>query len=168
MAKNLPIRCSATSSRRRTPRLTGLARQEQQLQCNLLKLRAVLVFSSQAYGSKLKTARGIVAELEGRDLKASVRSLYHWRKRYLVYGFPGLERSRRSDRGLSHRFGQDALVRIVEAALRVERYGDIASEFRKLRAGISYTTFRFWVRKIQSQLRVVEFPERGGNGGLLV
>jgi hypothetical protein len=131
------------------------------LQCNLLKLRAVLLLLGATYGSKLMTARAVADELRSRRLKASERSVYSWRNRYLRFGFAGIVRQRRSDAGCPLKFRDETITGIVEAAVRVKFHGDMAREFRRLRAGISYGNFRLWVRRIQKQLRVIELPERG-------
>jgi hypothetical protein len=157
-----------TSVRARKCQLQGVSREEQALSDNLLKLRAVLVFLAARHGSKLTTARALVSELQAQGLKASHRSLYFWRLRYLRSGFAGIARRRRNDRGCPHAFGETTLARIVDAAMRVKRYGDVAREHRSLRLGIGYEGFRLWVRKIQRQLRVIEMPAGEERIGLLL
>jgi hypothetical protein len=136
------------------------------LQRNLLKLRAALLLLGAAYGSRVKTARTLADELRRKGLMASERSVYHWRYRYLLFGFGGIERQRRSDAGCPLKFSGETVTSIVEAAVRVKSRGDIGREFRRLRAGIAYGTFRLWVRRIQQQLRVIELPGRGNSDGL--
>jgi hypothetical protein len=155
-----PASRSITSSRSRNARLPGISAGDQALEDDLLKLRAVLILLAAAHGSKVAMARAMAAELRARRLKASPRSIYSWRRRYLVWGFAGIPRRRRNDAGCPRGFGQETFTRIVDAATRVRRHGDLAREFRKLRAGVSYGTFRVWVRRIRRQLKVVEMPRR--------
>ncbi|MBZ5584245.1 MAG: hypothetical protein LAQ30_18930 [Acidobacteriia bacterium] len=156
-----------TYERRRNARFTGVSAEDEKLQRNLLKLRAVLILLAARHGSKLATVRTLVSELRAKELRASNRSLYFWRLRYLRAGFAGIARRRRNDRGCPHTFGEATLHRIVEAAIRVKRNGDVAREYRRLRLGISYEVFRLWVRKIQRQLRVIEMPAGEERIGLL-
>jgi len=155
-----PASRSITSSRSRDARLPGISAGEQALTDDLLKLRAVLMLLAAGHGSKVSTARAMAAELRAKGLKASPRSVYFWRRRYLVWGFAGIPRRRRNDADCPRGFGQEVLARTVDAATRVERYGDLIREFRKLRAGISYASFRVWVQRIRRWTKVVEMPRR--------
>jgi hypothetical protein len=158
--------CLETAPRLLSAQLAGISAEEMRLQRNLLKLRGVLILLSARHGSKVATARVLADELNAKRVKASPRSIYAWRNRYLRSGFAGIERRLRNDRDYPRGFGQETLTRIVEAATRVQRHGDMAREFRRYGFGISYETFRVWVRRIQRQLRVVEIPEREETVGL--
>jgi hypothetical protein len=151
-----------TSSRSQKAQLTGRPEKQERLEDNLLKLRAVLILIAASSGSKLTTACTLVGELKRKRLKSSIRSLYRWRRRYLAFGFAGIPRQKRNDAGCARRIGPDLFNRIVDAAARVKRYGDMAREFRKLRPGISRESFRTWIWKIRRQLKVVEMPRREG------
>jgi hypothetical protein len=95
--------------------------------------------------------------LRAKGLKASPRTLWNWRRRYLIYGFAGLVRQRRCDSGRPRTHG--LLVRIAEAALRVRRYGDVRREYLAgFRNEISYEQLRAWLRWVQA--RVVVMPRR--------
>jgi hypothetical protein len=152
----------ATSPRGRNVRVPGTSAGEQALTNNLLRLRAVLILLAASRGSKVATARAMAAELKAKCLKASPRSIYHWRDRYLRFGFAGILRRRRSDADCPRRFGAETIARLVDAATRVKRYGDLACEFRKLRLSICRESFRTWIWKIRRQLKVVEMPRREG------
>lgn len=156
---------AAASPIRRKELLAGVSAEEERLQANLLRLRAVLILLAARHGSKVATARATAAELRAKRLKASPRSIYHWRSHYLRFGFAGIGRRRRSDMDCPHRFGWEILTGIVDATTRVKRYGDLVREFRKLRPGISYRSFCVWVRKVQRQLRVIKMPKRGESIG---
>jgi hypothetical protein len=147
---------------------TGLSAEQQALTDNLLKLRGVLILLAAPRGSKATTARNVASELKAARGRGSTRALYHWRGRYLRSGFAGIARRRRNDRDCPRGFGYATLVRIVDAATRVKRYGDLAREFRNLHVAISDETFRQWVRRIQKQLRVIEMPVREGSDGMLL
>lgn len=151
----------ATSVSGRRALFAGISDVDERLQRNLLRLRAVLFLLGAVGGSKVTTARTLADELRARRSKASIRSLYRWRRSYLRFGFAGIARRRRDDAGCPRRLVLKAIPRIVDAATRVKRHGDLAREFRGLRTGVSSETFRLWVRRIQRQLRVVELPERG-------
>jgi hypothetical protein len=158
MAKR-PERCLATSTMRRTALLTGDLADDRRLKHNLLKLRGVLILLAARRGFKMATARDLAIQLKARGLKASMRSLYFWRGRYLRSGFAGLVRRRRIDLGHPRCFGWETLVRIVDAATRVRRRGDLAREFRGLRgAGINSRTFGFWVRRVRRDSKIIEIP----------
>jgi hypothetical protein len=152
----------ATSPRGRNVQLSGTSAGEQALTNNLLRLRAVLILLAASRGSKAATARAMASELRAKYLKASPRSIYHWRSRYLRFGFGGIPRRRRADADCPRQFGAETLAQLVDAATRVKRYGDLAREFRKFRPGISRESFRVWIWKIRRQLRVVEMPRREG------
>lgn len=158
-------RCAMTISRVRRARFST---EDRALSDNLLKLRAVLFLLAARHGSKLETTRRIVAEIKGRGLRISVRSVHRWRARYLCFGFAGIARRRRNDRDCPHAFSGDMIPRIVDAALRVRRRGDVSREFRKLHATFSYATFRFWVRRVQRGLRLVEIGQGEERIGILL
>jgi len=150
----------ATLASCRKALFVGVSDVDDRLQRNLLRLRAVLFLLGAVGGSKVTTARTLADELRARRLKASIRSLYRWRNNYLRFGFAGIARRCRDDAGCPRRLGFEAIQRIVDAATRVKFHGDLTREFRGLRTGVSFETFRLWVRRIQRQLRVVELPER--------
>jgi hypothetical protein len=152
---------SATSPIRRKELLAGISAGSRDLEDDLLKLRAVLILLAAPHGSKVATACATAAELRAKRLKASMRSIFRWQNSYLRFGFAGIVRRRRSDVDCPRRFGGETIVRLVDAATRVKRHGDLTREFRKLRAGICYGTFRAWVRRIRRQLKVIEMPRRG-------
>lgn len=141
---------------------TGLSADSQGLNDNFLKLRAVLILRAAPHGSKTSTARTLAMELQGRNLKASFRSLYFWQKNYLRAGFAGIPRRRRSDRGRPQGFGAEILARIVDASTRVHRHGDLSREFRGggFHSSMTSETFRVWIRRIQRRLRIIEMPTR--------
>jgi len=157
-------RCSdpglTTSPHRRKAELTGISAQKRVFDDNLLKLRSVLILLAAQHGSKTETARTLTTELTAKGLKASVRSIFRWRGRYLRSGFAGIARRRRSDRGRPQGFGGETLALIVDASTRVRRHGDLSREFRNFQGLMSLETFRTWVRRIQRQLRIVEMPRR--------
>lgn len=161
------MRNSASSQRGSVTRLPGLPAADQALQNDLMKLRAVLILLGARRGSKVSAARNLTAALKTRGLKVSIRSVYHWRDRYLCFGFAGIARKRRNDSGYPRQLGED-LVGIVDAAARIRRQGDIRREFRRLKPTVCYETFRTWVRRVQAGLRITEVPERGGTYGLVL
>lgn len=126
-------------------RPAGVSREARTFSDNLLKLRAVLILLAARRGAKTSTVTSLSRELKSYGAKASFRSLYHWRERYLRFGFAGIARRQRSDRNQPRGLSADALARIVDAATRIRRHGDVAREFRKADMGVSYETFRFWV-----------------------
>ena len=128
----------------------------------------MLILLAARHGFKVAMADTMAAELRAKGLKASPRSIYSWRRRYLVWGFAGIPRRRRNDADCPRGFGQELLNRIVDAATRVKRHGDLAREFRKLRAGVSYGTFCAWVQRTRRWTKVVEMPRREGSSGLFL
>jgi hypothetical protein len=141
---------------------------DRELNDNLLKLRAVLMLIAASRGQKAVTVAGLSMSLQNTGLKASVRSIYHWRRNYLRLGFAGIARQRRIDRGMPRGFGKDVMAQVVDAAVRVRWYGDIRREYLAFEREASYETFRTWVRRIQARLRVVEMPRRGDGIGFLI
>jgi hypothetical protein len=87
-----------TSSHGRSARLTGSSAKKKRVQSNL-RLRAVQALLAARHGCKLATARALSTELKARGLKASIRSLYFWRNRFLCLGRAG--RRTRRDAGFS-------------------------------------------------------------------
>lgn len=140
----------------RRSQLAGLPAEAEKIESALLKIRAVLILLRTLHGQKRQRALALVQELRARRVSAAPRTLYHWRHSYLIYGLDGLVRRRRSDFGRPRSPVQGILVRISDAAVRIEKVGDIARKYPPFRDVMSYETFRFWVRWIQS--RVVEFP----------
>lgn len=163
-----PMSCQATSRNQQEAHLASLSADQFKLNDNLFKLRGVLILLAAPRGTKATTARNVASELKAARGRGSTRALYHWRGRYLRSGFAGIARRRRNDRDCPRGFGYETLVRIVDAATRVRKYGDLAREFRNLHAAISDETFRTWVRRIQKQLRVIEMPVREGSDGMLL
>ncbi|MDR3702001.1 MAG: hypothetical protein P4L56_20300 [Candidatus Sulfopaludibacter sp.] len=90
-----------------------------------------------------------------------MRSLYVWRGQYLRSGFAGIVRRRRNDRGCPKRFSESVMVRLIDAATRVRDRGDVALEYRAFRSVMTYKTCWQWIRRLQTQLRVIEMPQRG-------
>ena len=161
--------CLTTESRKRSgrsPRLTGIARDDYGLNDNLLKLRAVLILLATPWGAKKKTAAILSRELKARRLRSSWRSIYRWQHRYQLDGFAGIVRKRRSDRGSQRNFSEEILEAIVESAGRVRRFGDIRREYCRLKPPVCYETFRAWIHRIEPFFRVTEMAERGGVSGL--
>jgi hypothetical protein len=78
----------------------------------------------------------------------------------LVFGFGGLTPQFRNDRGKPRIFGQDVLIRISDAALRIRKPGDLRREYAAFSGVMSLESFRRWCRWIQA--RVVEIPRRDG------
>jgi hypothetical protein len=85
----------------------GVSDDQERLPGNLLKLRAVQVLLSTRHGSKGAIARVLSLELRAKGLKASLSSIYFWQRRYLCFGFDGLERRKRNDAGLPRRRTND-------------------------------------------------------------
>lgn len=158
---------AAPSFQRRKAQLTALALEGGVSEGDLLKLRAVLLFLALPHGSKLVKAPKIVSGLKTRGLKASLRSLYMWREAYLRSGFAGIVRRRRRDRGRSHAFGEDVLLRIVDAVTRIRWHGDITREYGAFKDTMSRESFRVWVHRFQKRFRLVEMPRREESVGLI-
>ena len=118
-------------------------------QQELDRIRAVLLLIEAPYSSKALTVEALVSEFAGRGHRISPRTIYRWRSRYLTFGFPGLRRKQRSDRG-SSRFDHGVQELIVAAAHRARRRGDIARLYRQVSPPISYESFRCWLRKLQA------------------
>ena len=156
---------SATSRRGKISRLPALPTTDEAIQRDLTKLRAVLVLLGAQRGSKVATARACTAEFKAKGLRVSLRSVYHWRARYLRFGFAGIARKRRSDSGQPRQFGQETLITLIDSASRVRRYGDVRREFRRLRLRISYEQFRCWIRRFQGEFRIVRVDEGGQSCG---
>jgi hypothetical protein len=91
-----------TSARGRSARQASILAKQGWLQDNL-RFRAIQVLLAAPHGSKLGAARALVSELTERGLKASIRTLYFWRHRFLCLGRAG--RRTRKDAGFS-RTGQ--------------------------------------------------------------
>jgi len=151
---------TAPSFERRKARLTALASGQGVLESDLLKLRAVMLLIDLPHGLKVARSAKLVGGLKSRGVKASLRSLYTWRRRYLKSGFAGIVRRRRRDRAQSHRFSEDLLLRVVDATTRVRKHGDIRREYRAFRKVMSYESFRVWVHRFQMRLHLVEMPAR--------
>ncbi len=157
----------SAAERRRGP-LAGITVQDAALRRDLLKLRLVLTLIAAPRGSKLATVRACVAECRATNrFKVCVRSVYGWRECYLRLGFAGIARKRRSDRGNPRNFGTDVLARLVDAASRVRRQGDVQREYRAFRSLMAYETFRGWIRRLRAKLRVIQIPQRGDRSGLI-
>lgn len=150
----------------RKARLTAFPRDEKQARLGLLKLRGVLILRAAKWGSKVATTTTLTRELRANGLKVSQRSLFHWQRRYIAFGFYGLLRHRRSDWHHPRAKVQGKYAQIVDAAVRVHKYADLAREYRKLKPGVSLETFRMWVRRIQRELTVAKLPGREGRRGL--
>ena len=161
------MRSCAAPQRGNVVWLPGLSVADEALQRDLWKLRAALILLGAARGTKLAAAAGCISEYKARGLKVSLRSIYHWRDRYLQSGFAGIARKGRSDRGYPRQRGEEFLVGVIEAANRVRRHGDICREFRRLKPSISYEQFRMWIHRAQAWLRLNEGPKRGAAHGLL-
>jgi hypothetical protein len=158
---------AALSFDHRNEKLTALALEQRVLLSDLLKLRTVMFFLDLPHGCKVAKSATLVNGLKNRGLKASLRSLYVWRERYLRSGFAGLVRWRRRDRGRPHSFGDDVLLRIVDVAARVRSYGDVRREYASFQSAMCYETFRAWVRRAQKRLRLVEMPMKEERIGLI-
>jgi hypothetical protein len=133
---------------------TGTGNVDDALRRNLLKFRAVIVLITTPYGEREAVVAALRAELAVAGIGASVGSIYNWRQRVLYRGVAGLARGVRGDKGNLRQ--RAALPLIVEAATRVRRFGDLAREFRKLQPGISYETWRRWIRTLQRHVGVTE------------
>jgi hypothetical protein len=142
----------------RKTRLTGLSAAAEGIEKPLLKMRAVLIFLQTLHGSKRQMACRLVGELRAKGVRAAARTLYRWRRQYLVSGIGGLTPRFRSDRGKPRNFDQGVLIRISDAALRIRKPGDIRREYQGFSDIMSCGSFRRWVRWIQA--RVVEIPRR--------
>jgi hypothetical protein len=121
------------------------------LGADLLRLRGLLVVFAAPRGCKVVMARTVARDLISKGLRASVRSLYHWRTRYLLGGVGALARKRRSDLGRPLARTEEWLPRIVEAAGRARRSGDIAREYRRIGPPISYECFRTWLNLLRAR-----------------
>jgi len=126
----------------------------------------VLILLAARQGSKLAVAAACVAELKSDAFKISVRSVYRWRDRYLRFGFAGLRRKARIDSGYPRRFGEAVMMAMVDAAVRLGPRGNVAREFRRLRPGVCYGSFRLWVRRLQAEFLVTK--RRGESDVLLL
>jgi hypothetical protein len=120
-----------------------------------MKLRAVLLLLSAPRGAKVATARNIVRDFKAQHWRASLRTLYRWRRRYLLAGFAGIARKGRSDRGLPSPRIEAWLQRIAETSIRVRRRGDLWREYRQLCPPFAYRTFRFWALRLAGGLPVI-------------
>jgi hypothetical protein len=147
----------STKGHRCKSRTTDPSAEVEALEAGLLKMRAVLVILHSRHGTKLKRVQALVRELQRKGLGASQRTVYRWRRRYLIYGFGGLVRQRRSDCGRPR--AQGLMVRIAEAALRARNHGDIRREYAAFQSDLSYESFRNWLRLMQQ--RVTEMPGGG-------
>ena len=87
-----------TPARGRNARPAGISAKQVRLQDNL-RFRAIQVLLAAPHGSKLTTARALISELTERGLKASIRTLYFWRHRFLCLGRAG--RRTRKDAGFA-------------------------------------------------------------------
>jgi hypothetical protein len=133
--------------------------EDEALRKNLLKFRSVMVLLAAPHGSRKALVATLRKKLAGKGIKACKSSIYAWRLRVLRWGFAGLVRQARRDRGCMRKAG--VLPLIVDAAARVRRTGDLAREFRKLPPSLtSYETFRRWVRSLQQRMAVIEMPSR--------
>jgi hypothetical protein len=99
------------------------------------------------------------------ELGVSLRAIYTWRHAYLVYGFSGLVRRSRWDRGRTKSIRADELALIADALPRLRARGDIKREFRASGLGISYGSYKRWIRLIQNRLNVTEIPLKEGTNG---
>jgi hypothetical protein len=142
--------------------LKGLPTEGEALESDLLKLRAVLILLQALHGAKVQRALLLVRELQAAGVHAALRTLYNWRRSYLIYGFAGLVKHARSDRGRPRQFGQDVLVRISEVAIRIQHRGDLRREYSAFRDCMSFTTFTYWIK--WARARVVEFPRGEARG----
>ena len=147
---------------RRTP-LAAIVLQDATLSRDLRKLRLVLCLIAAPRGSKLQTARVTVAQCRTSGFAVSVRSLFYWQARYLSAGFAGLTRKERGDSGYPR--DERLLSRLVDAAIKARRRGDIARLYRGAEWGLGYEQFRAWIRRLGAQLRVIEMPKVGGARG---
>ena len=150
---------STTKPTKRSGLLTGISRNDERLEDNLLKLRAVLIFSASRWGTKKGVAASLVHDMKRHGLRASVRSIYRWQLRHRCDGPDGIPRRRRCDRGSWRRFTAELRASTMEAARLVCRLGDIAREWRRLRPGVSYETFRVRVRRLQERFRCCELAK---------
>jgi hypothetical protein len=129
------------------------------LKSDLAKLRAAILMATAEYGRKQAVALACVTQLRAEGHRASVRSIYRWRTLYTRSGFAGLTRRPRADRGRS-KIPVHVLLQIVDAAARLRRRRNMAGEFRRVKPGISYASFRRWVLYIQAQWRDSGTPQR--------
>lgn len=134
-----------------------VARDSAALDADLLRLRACLVLIRTRHGRRLPQAARLVRELRSNGVNASLRSLYRWRKTFLVRGFEGLARHARSDSGRP-RSGV-LLSDLASAALRVRQRGDIKREYSAFSERMCYETFRTWMKRLRG--RVVVMGKRG-------
>jgi hypothetical protein len=110
---------STPCQRSRNARLTG---QKKRLQNNL-QLRAIQVLFAAPHGFKMAIARELTAALKAQNVRASVRSLQFWMRRFRCLGRAG--RRTRSDAGFSRtwladrQFGNSAMPVEKEIDARV-------------------------------------------------
>jgi hypothetical protein len=126
----------------------------------LLRFRTVLLALAAPRGRRVGSLREMAS-----GLGVSVRTIYTWRYAYLVYGFSGLVRRSRWDRGRSRSISLSELALIADAVPRLRARGDIKSEWRASGLGISYGSYKRWIRLIKNRLNIAEFPHREGLNG---
>jgi len=126
----------------------------------LLRFRTVLIALAAPRGRRVSSLQEMAS-----GLGVSVRAIYTWRHAYLVYGFSGLVRRSRWDRGRTRSISVDDLALIADAVTRLHSRGDIKREWRASGLGICYSSYKRWIRLIQSRLNITEFPLREGLNG---
>jgi hypothetical protein len=126
----------------------------------LLRFRAVLLALAAPRGRRVSSLQEAAS-----GLGVSGRTLYAWRYAYLVYGFSGLVRRSRSDRGRTKSISVNELTLIVSAVPRLRAQGNIKREWRASRLQCSYSSYKRWVRLVKNRLNFTKFPLREGQNG---
>ncbi len=126
----------------------------------LLRFRAVLLALDTPHGRRVGNLKEMAS-----GLGVSVRTIYHWRHAYLVYGFSGLVRRVRWDCGRTKKISTNELALIANAVPRLRFRGDIKREWRASGLGICYSNYKRWIRLIKNRLNMTEFPLKEGLNG---
>jgi hypothetical protein len=86
---------------------------------NNLQLRAIQVLFAAPHGFKMATARELAAALKAQNVRASVRSLQFWMRRFRCLGRAG--RRTRSDAGFSRTWVADIQKHFANSTMPVEK-----------------------------------------------
>lgn len=126
----------------------------------LLRFRTVLLALDTPHGRRVGNLKEMASVIG-----VSVRTIYNWRHAYLVYGFAGLIRRLRWDRGRTKSISAHDLALIADAVPRLRARGDVKREWKASRLACSYGSYKRWMRLIQNRLNIAEFPLREGLNG---
>jgi hypothetical protein len=121
----------------------------------LLRFRAVLLALDTPHGRRVLRLQEMAA-----GFGVCVRTIYSWRHAYLVYGFSGLFRTSRCDRGRTRLITASDLAVIADTVPRLRARGDLKREWKSSGLACSYASYKRWVRLIQNRLEIAEIPLR--------